>query len=335
MNRPIRVGTRGSALALAQTELTLKKLRQIHPDAKFETIVIKTKGDSIKSAADLRSAGKGLFVKEIELALLKKTIDIAIHSAKDLPGELRPELALGAVPEREDPSDLFIGRLIDAIEKLPPGAHVGTSSLRRQSFLKALYPSVVPVELRGNLDTRLQKLRDPKMKLSGIVVAAAGLRRLMPQANFPTQPLPRDTFVPAAGQGALAIEIRAKDAAMREFLMPIHHAPTATALAAERSLLRRLEGGCQVPLGVHAEASGDGLVRLTACLASLDGKTVIHETTTGTDDDVESLAAALEMVLKNHGAADLLFTLPGRGPARASRNGNGSHRRARAKTRRT
>jgi len=329
--RPRRVGTRGSPLAIAQTELVLKKLRQLHPESQFETVVIKTTGDRLTSAVELRSAGKGLFVKEIEQALLKRKIDFAVHSAKDLPTDLLPELAIAAVLERGNPSDLFIGRTLDSIEKLPPGAQVGTSSLRRQALLRALYPHVVPVELRGNLDTRLEKLRTPKYRLSGIVVATAGVRRLYPPEKIQGQVLPIDRFVPAAGQGILALESRAKDESIREFLSPLHHEGSATALEAERLVLRRLEGGCEAPLGVHAQVSDDGLVRLTAALCSLDGKSMILESTMGMGEDLASVAEALETMLKSRGAAELLLELPGRKVSKVSGNG---HRRARQKSRR-
>ncbi len=333
MTRTVKVGTRGSPLALVQTELVLKKLRQAHPDIKFSTVVIRTKGDTLRTAEQLRTAGKGLFVKEIEQALLRKTVQMAVHSVKDLPSDLAEGLALGAVLEREDPSDLFIGRRTAQIDKLSPGALVGTASLRRQAFLRAMIPHVEPVDLRGNLDTRLEKLNHPKSKLSGIVVAAAGVRRLMPQHNFPAQLLPKETFVPAPGQGALAIEIRSKDEELKKLLAVVHHELTAAAIEVERAVMRRFEGGCQVPLGVCAEATDDGLVRVTACLASVDGNALIRETATGSAGDPETLAEALETMLKSRGAAEILMSLPGRAPPRASGNGHKA-RRAQARSRR-
>src|SRR6185436_14104163 len=266
MRSTIKVGTRGSALALAQTNQILARLKQFHPKLNFVVVPIKTAGDRITSAAALRKAGKGLFVKEIERALLARKISLAVHSLKDLPSELPEGLVLGAVPERADPWDLFIGRNAVPIEELPPGAPVATSSLRRQAILKSIYPHLRFVEMKGNLDTRLEKLRHPKSALSGIVVAAAGVRRLYPDNGIPAQPLPADQVVPAAGQGALALEIRANDEEMKKILAPIHHAPTAACVAAERELQRRLEGGCQVPMGAYAEASDDGVLKLTACI---------------------------------------------------------------------
>lgn len=326
MRATIKVGTRGSALALAQTNQILARLKQVHPKLNFVVVPIKTAGDRITSAAALRKAGKGLFVKEIERALLARKISLAVHSLKDLPSELPEGLVLGAVPERADPWDLFIGRNAVPIEKLPPGSQVATSSLRRQAILKSIYPRLRFVEMKGNLDTRLAKLRHPKSALSGIVVAAAGVRRLYPDNGIPAQPLPTDQVVPAAGQGALALEIRANDEEMKKILEPIHHAPTAACVAAERELQRRLEGGCQVPMGAFAEASDDGVLKLTACIGTVDGRRIIRASQSGMIDAPQSIAEALEMTLVSQGAREILSQLaPRRRPAK---------KRAKARSRR-
>lgn len=332
----VKVGTRGSPLALAQCGQVLKKLKEFHPKVNFVIVPIKTSGDRISSAAQLRTAGKGLFVKEIERALLSRKISIAVHSMKDLPSELPEGLILGAVPERADASDVFIGRTSTPIEKLPPGAQVATSSLRRQAILKSLFPHLKFVEMKGNLDTRLEKLRTPKSALSGIIVAAAGVRRLYPDNGIPTQSIPKDRLVPAAGQGALALEIREADERMKELLHPIHHEATAACVAAEREFQRRLEGGCQVPMGAYAEASDDGLVRLTACLASLDGRRIIRESQTGTLGDPTKIAEALETIVNSKGAQEILGELRPRPPIRAPRphrNGHARRPSPRSKTR--
>ncbi len=330
MATTVKVGTRGSALALAQTEQILKKLRQLHPHVKFVVVPIKTAGDRITTAAELRAAGKGLFVKEIERALLARKISLAVHSLKDLPSELPDGLVLGAVPEREDASDVFIGRNAVPIEKLPPRSQVGTSSLRRQAILKSLLPHLEFVEMKGNLDTRLEKLRNPRLNLAGIVVAAAGLKRLYPQNGIPVQSLPRDKVVPAAGQGALALEIRSSDEGRKKLLAPIHHAPTSACVEAERELQRRLEGGCQVPLGAHAEASDDGLIKLTACLATLDGRRVVRESQAGMMDDPKGVAEALETILVSRGAREILDSCRPRA-VRAKPHRNGQARRPKAR----
>jgi hydroxymethylbilane synthase len=327
----VKVGTRGSALALAQTQLILKRLKEIHPKLNFVAVPIKTAGDRITSAAELRRAGKGLFVKEIERALLSRKISMAVHSMKDLPSELPEGLVIGAVPERADASDVFIGRNSTPIEKLPPGAQIGTSSLRRQAILKSLFPQFRYVELKGNLDTRLEKLRAPRSPLAGIVVASAGVRRLYPDNGIPAQPLPRAKVVPAAGQGALALEIREGDEEMLRILRPLHHEATAACVAAEREFQRRLEGGCQVPMGAYAEASEDGLLRLTACLASLDGRRIIRESQTGSLDDPMSIAQALETTVNSRGAQEILSELRPRAPRSSRPHRNGQHRAARHK----
>lgn len=315
----IKVGTRGSALALAQTQQILKRLKELHPRLNFVVVPIKTAGDRITSAAELRKAGKGLFVKEIERALLARKISLAVHSMKDLPSELPAGLALGAVPERADPSDVFIGRNSTPIDKLPPGSQIATSSLRRQAILRSLYPRFTFVEMKGNLDTRLEKLRNPRSTLAGIIVAAAGVRRLYPDNGIPAQPLPTDTVVPAAGQGALALEIRANDEAMKKLLAPVHHAPTAACIEAERELQRRLEGGCQVPMGAFAEASDDGMLKLTACIATVDGRRVIHASQSGMIDAPRSIAEALETTLVGAGAREILSELSPRRAKPAAR----------------
>jgi hydroxymethylbilane synthase len=306
---PVKVGTRGSPLALAQTQQVVRRLQELHPSLRFVVVPIKTTGDRLESAAALRMGGKGLFVKEIERALLKRQISMAVHSMKDLPSELPEGLAIGAVPERADASDVFIGRNGEPIEKLAPGSVVGTASLRRQAILSSLFPRLRFADLKGNLDTRLEKLKSSRNGLAGIVVAMAGLLRLHPENGVPVQPLPRATVVPAAGQGALCLEIREADDAMRKVLAPIHHPETAACVEAERELQRRLEGGCQVPLGAHAELSGDGILTLTACIASVDGRRLVRESQSGTTDDPRSIAAALETVLVSRGAREILDAL--------------------------
>src|SRR6185295_625485 len=232
MRSTVKVGTRGSALALAQTRQILARLQQFHPKLNFVIVPIKTAGDRITSAAALRKAGKGLFVKEIERALLARKISMAVHSMKDLPSELPEGLVLGAVPERADPSDVFIGRNATPIDKLPAGSQIATSSLRRQAILKSMFPHFTFVEMKGNLDTRLEKLRNPRSNLAGIIVAAAGVRRLYPENGIPSQSLPTDKVVPAAGQGALALEIRENDEDMQKILSVVHHPSTAVCVEA-------------------------------------------------------------------------------------------------------
>ena len=328
----LRIGTRGSDLALVQARLVIAALQQAHPGLKAEPVVIRTTGDRIGDAEALRDAGKGVFVKEIERALLARRIDAAVHSLKDMPGELPEGLELGAVLEREEAADAFVGRGAIPIEKLPPGSVIGTASLRRQALVQAAYPHVRLEDLRGNLDTRLVKLRHPKSHLAGIVVAAAGLRRLRGPTGVPHQLLPKDRVVPAAGQGAICVEIRASDARMKDLLAPLHHERTAAEVAAERELLRRLEGGCRVPLGVHAEASDDGLLRLTAALARPDGSDLVRGEATGMVESPEEVAEALETILRSRGAEEVLGSLqPRRITSRSNGHRNGKSRKAKPK----
>ena len=294
---------------MAQAEIVAEGLSQAHPGRRFKIIPIKTTGDRITSITELRRAGKGVFVKEIERALLRRKIDIAVHSVKDLPSELPEDLCLGAILERGDPSDVFISNTGTSLEDLPPGSKVGTSSLRRQAFLKRLKPDLDLVEMKGNLDTRLEKLANPKSKLSGIIVAAAGLQRLHAGNGLHVQSLPHEHVLPAPGQGAIGIEMRARDEWVRKLIEPLNHVPTAACIEAEREILKRLEGGCQIPLGTHAVASDDDLIRVTVALSTLDGSKVISETQTGTVEDPRTVAEALEMILNGRGAREILESI--------------------------
>jgi len=290
----LKIGTRGSELALIQTRMVIARLQELNPRVSATPVVIATAGDRIKDAGPLRAAGTGVFVKELERALLARRIDAAVHSLKDMPTALQEGLEIGAILEREEAADAFVGRGTIPIEQLPRGSVVGTSSLRRQALIQAAYPQLRVEDLRGNLDTRLEKLRHPKSPLAGIVVAAAGLRRLRGANPVPHQALPKDRVVPAAGQGALAVEIRSKDDRMKALLAPLHHERTAAETSAERELVRRLEGGCQAPLGAWAQASDDGLLRLMCALARPDGSDLIRGEATGMVESPLEVSAALE-----------------------------------------
>jgi hydroxymethylbilane synthase len=327
----LKIGTRGSDLALAQTRLVIAKLQEAHPGLAATTVVIATSGDRIRDTAALRSAGKGVFVKELERALLARRIDAAVHSLKDMPSSLPEGLAIGAILEREEPADAFVGRASLPIEQLPRGSVIGTSSLRRQALLQATYPHLRVADLKGNLDTRLEKLRHPKSPFAGIVVAAAGLRRLRGAGGIPHQLLPKDKIVPAAGQGALAVEIRSKDERMKTLLAPIHHERSAAEAEAERELLRRLEGGCQVPLGIWAQATDDGFLRLMAAMARPDGSELIRAEATGLSETPGEIAAALETILRSRGAEEILAELE---PRRVRHGSNGHKAKPKRKTHR-
>ncbi|MDP6959069.1 MAG: hydroxymethylbilane synthase, partial [Planctomycetota bacterium] len=269
-------------------------------------------GDKIKTIKELRNAGKGVFTKEIENALLKSKIDLAVHSAKDLPTEMDNKLQVGALLKREDPADAFVGRTTTKLEHLSPGSEVGTASLRRQAFLHAYYPKLKPVDLRGNLDTRLEKISASRGKMAGIIVAAAGLNRIQYQGKNPIERLPLDHFVPAAGQGALAIQCRTGDKKQLSVLAPIHDLITARCVEIERAVQHRLEGGCQVPMGIFAESQEESLLQITVAISSLDGLDLIRESASGSWEDPEGLTEAILLLLERKGAKELLESLPRR-----------------------
>ena len=268
MNR-LRIGTRGSPLAVAQSGQVRDQLAAAgYPG---DLVIIKTTGDQIQDRPLQDVGGKGLFTKELEDALLNDLIDIAIHSLKDMPAELPPGLAIGAVPERQDPRDVLVPRdpNVRSIADLPQGAIVATGSLRRKAQLLRLRPDLVIVGLRGNVDTRLRKVRAGEGGIAATILAAAGIRRLgldVPEATS----IPTTDMLPAVGQGALAIEARTDAFELEPALLSIHHMPSATCVAAEREFLERLNGSCRVPLAGYAQLDGHDIV-LTGLVCGEDG----------------------------------------------------------------
>ena len=251
---PVRVGTRGSRLALAQTELVLSRLRAVHPGVAFELVIVTTQGDANR-AAPLAGMGLGVFVSEIERRLAAGEIDLAVHSLKDMPTALPDGMAIGAIPERADPRDVLVCHLGHTLARLPAGARIGTSSPRRAAQLAEYRPDLTIVPIRGNVETRIRKAAGDEC--DGAILAAAGLHRLG-LADAITEYLPPDRFVPPPGQGAMAVEIRADDARMTALVAAAHHPPTAAAVAAERAFLSILGGGCQVPVGAYADYATSG-----------------------------------------------------------------------------
>jgi hydroxymethylbilane synthase len=274
------LGTRGSKLAVQQSEWVQAQLHALAPHVTVTLRRIQTSGDKILDVPLAQVGGKGLFVKEIEEALLSCEIDLAVHSMKDLPTELPEGLAILCVPPREDPRDALISRDGRSFMDLPRGARIGTSSLRRQSQLLHARPDLTIAMLRGNLDTRLKKLRE-----------AAGLRRLA-WAHEITEYLAPQISLPAIGQGALGIEGRRDDLFIRSLLKGLDHAPSKTAVLAERALLHRLQGGCQVPIAAHATVA-ENRVRLEGLVSSVDGKELLRDTAEGTIEDPESIGIQL------------------------------------------
>jgi hydroxymethylbilane synthase len=302
----IVIGSRKSNLAMTQTHLVRDMLLGIDPRLEIRVEQIVTSGDKILDSPLSRIGDRGLFVKEIEQALLDGTIDLAVHSAKDVPTELPEGLALLAFPPREDPSDVFVGGLAGP-EELGAGRVIGTSSLRRRSQLLARYPGLVTVDIRGNVETRIRKISEEG--LDGTILAAAGLRRLgRPQDAAFTFPL--EVMVSAVGQGSLALEGRTDDERVGALLAALDHRPTRLAVLAERALMRRLEGGCQVPIGARGLLEGDEL-RLIAYVGSVDGQQHVRMERTGPAGDPEGLGARLAKEMLAAGASAILADVRG------------------------
>jgi hydroxymethylbilane synthase len=297
----LKLGTRGSALALWQANWTKQQLELRWPGLHVDLVSIKTTGDKILNVPLAKIGGKGLFTKEIDEALIAKRIDLAVHSLKDVPFQLPEGIGFGAIPEREDPRDAFLstGR---KLKDLVATATIGTSSLRRQVQLRHLFPSLKLETLRGNVDTRLRKLAAGEF--DAIILAVAGLKRLGHESRI-TETLDDDVMLSAVGQGALAIVCRPEDLRTRQFLQPLNHAETETAVAAERGLLRALGGSCQIPIAGRARLSG-GRITLKGLVASLDGKRIISDVVTGAADEANELGLALGEKLLSMGAREIL-----------------------------
>lgn len=301
MSVHLRLGTRGSPLAVAQSEATAAALRRARPGTTVELVRIRTSGDRIQDRSLAEIGGKGLFVKEIEESLLQGTVDVGVHSMKDLPGILPEGLAIIAVPEREDPRDVLIWRGRGGVRSLPLRAKVGTSSLRRAALCRSLRPDLEIVALRGNVDTRLGKWRSGEV--DAIVLAAAGLHRLG-IALDEAEPLDLDEMLPAIGQGALALEAAVTGSAAA-WLREIDDARTADATAAERAVLAALGGDCKTPVAAHARIDGD-VLHLIALVARPDGSTVVRGETHGARAEATLLGAALAAELLARGARSIL-----------------------------
>lgn len=301
MNRPLVVATRRSALALTQTGQVCATLEQAWPHLSIDMLQLTTRGDQILDVALSKVGGKGLFTQEIETALLEGRADFAVHSMKDMPADFPEGLIIGAVPIRQDPRDVLISKNQLQFEELPEGAKVGTSSMRRALCLQSVRPDLEILPLRGNIDTRLRKLETEG--LDGIVLAAAGLMR-MGWIDRATQYLSEDMMLPAVGQGALAIECKASDETILKILSAIEDAATRIRTSAERSFLRRLHGGCQVPIGGHAQLLGNGQIRLVGLVGKPDGSQVLRCEHFGYNPEELGIQAAEELL--SRGAEEIL-----------------------------
>ena len=298
----IRIATRGSMLALQQSGIIKAAMEKLWPEIGFELQIIKTTGDKITGVPLAKVGGKGLFVKEIEDALADGSADMAVHSMKDVPAVLPAGLEIVAIPERDDPRDALIIGKGKTIGDLCHGALIGTSSLRRGAQIRAIRPDFVVRNLRGNLDTRLRKLDEGGF--DAILLAAAGLKRMGWQDRV-TMYMDPVEFIPAVGQGALGIEARSADHRMRRFLAPLNHPETAVALRSERSLLKELEGGCQVPIGGYARIAGK-IVELSGFVASLDGMQLFRAVRTAPLQDAAALGKKVAVELLDLGAKKIL-----------------------------
>lgn len=301
MARKIIVGSRRSRLALTQTKWVIKQLESLGLPYEFEIKEIVTKGDKILDVMLSKVGGKGLFVKEIEQALYDQTIDFAVHSIKDMPAELPEGLVIASIPKRVDARDVLISKVDLPLEQLPAGSIIGTSSLRRSAQLLNIRPDLEIKWIRGNIDTRLEKLKTENY--DAIILAAAGLERLDWSSDLVTQYLPTEICLPAVGQGALGIECRADDQEILDLLQKIHDQESGLAVQAERAFLAKIEGGCQVPVAAHATYH-EGEIQLTALVGSPDGKRIIKESMSG--DEPIQLGQTLAERLLELGAKEIL-----------------------------
>ena len=300
--KTIRIATRKSALALWQAEYVKAELLRHHPNLTVELVPMSTQGDKILDTPLAKIGGKGLFVKELEQAMLDDRADIAVHSMKDVPVEFPDGLMLHTICPRENPQDAFVSNQFKSIDELPPGAVVGTSSLRRQCQLKALRPDLTVRDLRGNVNTRLAKLDNGEY--AAIILAAAGLIRLGFEQRIAAL-MSVDTSLPANGQGAVGIECRSDDKEVQQLLSALEHRETRICVLAERAMNRKLQGGCQVPIGAFAVIEGDTLW-LRGLVGALDGSEIIRHQLRGPVAEAEQLGVALAEHLLSQGADRIL-----------------------------
>ncbi len=302
----LRIGTRGSMLAMWQANFVKDLLEKAHPGLAVDIVPIKTQGDIIQDVALARLEGKAFFTKEIEEALLESRVDIAVHSGKDLPTELPDGLVAAGFLKRHCPFDAWISASGDTLASLPPGGRVGTSSLRRRALVASLRPDLVLLDLRGNVDTRLRKLLEGQY--DAILLAAAGLERLG-MLDKATELLDPAVFPPAVSQGAIAVEMRQADETVAGLVVPLIDPPTTAAVRAERALLAALEGGCQVPLGALARIQGDQSLTLFASLLTIDGTVKVEAEARGNADAPEEIGNSLADTLRRKGGNEILASI--------------------------
>ncbi|MDA8440876.1 MAG: hydroxymethylbilane synthase [Peptococcaceae bacterium] len=305
MVQEVKIGTRDSALALWQADWVKARLTELFPTIKFSLVSMKTQGDKILDVALAKIGDKGLFTKELEVALLDHRADMAVHSMKDVPTALPEGLILGAIAERHDPRDVLICPQGYTLLTLPKGAKIGTSSLRRRAQLAKLRPDLEIADLRGNLNTRFAKL--DRGDYTAMLLAAAGVER-MGWSERITERIDFNHFLPAVGQGAVGVEIRENDAEIAALVAKLDHFPTSTAIRAERAMLKRLEGGCQIPIGALGQVKGEQL-ELEGLVASIDGSRILRTQVSGRVQAPEALGNMLADKLLTMGAGEILAEL--------------------------
>ena len=298
----LKIGTRGSKLALTQTNFVADKLKKAIPDAEIEICVVKTSGDIMQDVSLLTIGGQGVFVKELEEALLSQKVDLAVHSMKDVPGDIPEGLTFAAILKREDVRDVLISRNNIKLEFMPKGAKIGTGSQRRGAQIKAMMPDVNIVPLRGNIDTRLKKIETEN--LTGVILAAAGMKR-MGLAEKITQFLPVETMLPAVGQGALGLQIRKADTELAKMCTTLNDTTTAAEVVAERAFLRALGGGCRLPIAALGKLDGQ-MLTLEGMVAAPNGSTVIREKISGTTKNAEEMGKKLAEIVLDKGGKRLM-----------------------------
>ncbi len=308
MTPSLKIGTRGSKLALWQANWVKSELEKALAGIEIQLVIIKTKGDKIQDVPLAKVGGKGLFVKEIEEALLDGHIDLAVHSMKDMPGDIPPGLCIGPVPERELPVDVLVSGSGLKLGELEKGASIGTSSLRRAAQLLNLRPDITIVPLRGNLDTRLRKLDEGR--IDAIVLAAAGVRRLGLEKRI-TEYFDPSLMLPAVAQGALCIEIRESDPETESLVSVLNHPATKTVVLGERAFLHRLEGSCQIPVAGHGILE-NGQFSMQGLVANLDGTVILRDSLTGQADRTREIGIELADKLLSLGADQILKELAGK-----------------------
>ncbi|WP_053956644.1 hydroxymethylbilane synthase [Inediibacterium massiliense] len=305
MKKRIVIGSRASDLALKQTYWIVECLKEKFPDLEYEVVKIKTMGDKILDQTLNKIGGKGLFVKEIEAALIENKIDLAVHSMKDVPNQMIDELIIGAVTDREDPRDVLISKNHIQLDQLKQGARIGTSSLRRAAQILAYRPDLVIEPIRGNIKTRIEKMET--MKLDGIILAAAGIIRMGWEDKI-TEYISTEISTPAVGQGTLAIQIRKDDQWIQSIVKALNNKEVQMSISAERSFMKKLNGGCHVPMGAYAKVDGEK-IHMTTVVASEDGKKIIKLENSCRKWDAEQLGVQMAQETLKMGGQDILKNL--------------------------